>query len=65
MRKFDLYEDVTILGTDGAKGCVFDSPSNTEDIIVYILQEDREKVYPYYGTYRIYPEWMLEKIKHE
>lgn len=63
MRKFKLHGYVTILGTDMARGFISNfQPSNTNEYIVWIYPKDIEKVYPYYGECRIYPEWMLEKI---
>lgn len=60
---FGRGETVTILGTDKQRGWVsYSGPSNIPEDMLLVFLENPEAVYPYYGSYRLYPEWMLEKI---
>lgn len=60
MKKFKASDAVEILGTDGVKGFISTAdPSNTEEYLVALYDENIEAVYPYYGSYRLYPEHML------
>lgn len=59
-RKFNEWDEVTILGTDGEYATVGRQATNSD--LYYVHLHNPEAVYPYEGRYRVYPEWMLEEV---
>lgn len=62
MKNFKVGDDVEILGTDSARGYItLADPTNSDLYSVALYERYVGAVYPYYGKYRLYPEYMLTK----